>query len=90
MMGEQAIALDVGDGSELWRSAGGVALLGDGEVVGVVQRGSVVLQSAADGGIVDERPFALGSSSSSFAALALGGLIVLVESDGALQSWAVR
>jgi outer membrane protein assembly factor BamB len=87
---EQAIALDGGDGSALWRSAGGVALLGDGEVVGVVQRGSIVLQSTADGGIIDERPFALGSSSSGSAALALGGLIVLVESDGAVQSWALR
>ncbi len=86
---ERTVALGALDGSVRWRSAGGVSLLGSGEVVGVVQRESVVLRATSDGAVVVERALTTGSASSS-AAVVVGTAIVLVESDGSLQSWRVE
>lgn len=85
---ERAVSVSATDGAVLWRAQGGSQILGSGEVVAVVQRWSLVLRASSDGRVVDERPVGV-RTSSSFAAVALGTLIVLVESDGAMQSWRV-
>lgn len=86
---ERTIALGATDGSARWRSAGGFGLLGSGEVVAILQRESIALRATGDGTVVDERLLD-SSSASSIAAVALGTVVVLVESDGALQSWVVE
>ncbi len=87
---ERSIGLDPGDGSVLWRSGGGEAVLGGGEVVAIVHRASIVFRATNDGEIVDDEPFDLDSVSSSAAAVAVGPTIVLVDSAGAMRAWEVR
>lgn len=87
---ERTVAFGAIDGSVRWRSPGGVSLLGSGEVIGVVQRGSVVLRTVSDGAVIDERARESEPVSSSTAAVVVGTAIVLVESDGSVQRWVLE
>jgi len=90
MSDENAVGLDVEDGAQQWRTPGGAALLGEGEVIAIARLDSIVLRATRDGALVDERPITVGSATASAQLVAIGTRILRLESDGSLQVWSVQ
>lgn len=87
---ENATGLDIDDGAQRWRMPGGEAVLGDGVVIGIAQRDSIVVRASSDGALIDERPIPTRSASSSSQVTAVGALILRLGSDGSLDGWRVK
>lgn len=87
---ERALALELADGVERWRADGGGALIGEGAATVIVRDSSVQLRASTDGTLLAERAVAPGAISASRSALVVGGAVLLLETDGLLQSWELR
>lgn len=87
---ERTTAVDARSGEELWQVPGESALAGEGAAVALVQPAVVQLRSVTDGTLLGEQPIESGLVSSRRSALASGPEVVLFDSDGFLQRWALR
>lgn len=87
---ERLLAVALADGAELWRGPGGLALVGGGDAVAVLTADALRLTAVADGRVLDELPLEPAAVSATRGAVAVGGAVLVVDSDGVLLRSVVR
>lgn len=87
---ERLMAVDVTSGEVRWRSAGGLSLVGSGEVVGVLSDDQVRLFAVADGAVRADQQLEPAVVSATRRALPLAGGVLVIDSDGQVRVVGLR